>query len=106
MNIDRAREVLGVWAPMAVGLFIILTSINFYFTATLVGSPLVGDLEPWRFACSAGTFFVGGLLILSTYGRYTKAKEARREASAKPESPSPPTLPPHEESDGERSHDH
>jgi hypothetical protein len=106
MNIDRAREVLGVWAPMAVGLFIILTSINFYFTATLVSGPLVGDLEPWRFVCSAGTFFVGGLLILSTYGRYTKAKEARREASGKPVSPSPPTLPPDKESDGERPDEH
>jgi hypothetical protein len=104
MNIERVRSIFGVWAPMAVGLFIIATAINFYFTASLVGGIRVRDLEPWRLACSLGTFFIGGLLILSTYGRYTKAREARLEASLRPAS-SPPTPPPHEESDDERSGD-
>ena len=27
MNIERVRSILGVWAPMAIGLFIIVTSI-------------------------------------------------------------------------------
>lgn len=102
MNIDRVREVLGVWAPMAVGLFIIVTSINFYFTATLTGGIQIEDLEPWRLVCSAGAFFVGGLLILSTYGRYTKTKEAKREALATPPSIPPPVPSPHEDSGGER----
>jgi len=82
MKAERARAVLGVWAPMAIGLFIIATSINFYFTATLAGGFLVKDLESWRLVCSAGAFFVGGLLILSTYGRYAKTKEVRRMMTA------------------------
>src|SRR5436853_6824723 len=85
MNLERARSVLGVWAPMTIGLFIIVTSLSFYFTATLTGNVLTGDLEPWRLICSAGAFFVGGLLIFSTYGRYTKTKEWRRQGSPRSE---------------------
>ena len=81
MNTERVRSVLGVWAPMAIGLFIIVTSVNFYFTATLAGGIRTGDLGSWRLVCSAGAFSVGGLLILSTYGRYTKTKEWRRQGS-------------------------
>jgi hypothetical protein len=77
MKSDRARAVLGVWMPMVIGVWIIATSIVFYFTADLRGGFLQGSLESWRLACSAGVFFVGGLLILSTYGRYQKAREAR-----------------------------
>ena len=93
MNLERIRPILGVWAPMGIGLFIIVTSINFYFTATLTDTILVGNLESWRLVCSAGAFFVGALLILSTYGRYTKTKEARRLASRPPSIPSPPPQP-------------
>jgi len=39
----------------------------------------VGNLESWRLVCSAGAFFVGGLLLLSTFGRYRKTKAARLE---------------------------
>lgn len=100
MRTERVRSILGVWAPMAIGFFIIVTSINFYFTAKLEGGFLVGELESWRLVCSAGAFFVGGVLILSTYGRYTKTKEARREASA-----SRPSVPPEEPTPGEASED-
>src|SRR5256885_16245012 len=92
MNTERVRSVLGVWAPMAIGLFIIVTSVNFYFTATLAGGIRTGDLGSWRLVCSAGAFFVGGLLILSTYGRYTKTKEGRGEGS--PQASLPPTPAP------------
>jgi len=68
-----------VWAPMAIGLFIIVTSVNFYFTANLTNGLFLGNLESWRLVCSAGAFFVGSVLLLSTYGRYRKTKEARRE---------------------------
>jgi hypothetical protein len=95
MNVERIRSVLGVWTPMAIGVFIIITSISFYFTASLTGNALTGDLEPWRLVCSAGAFFVGGLLIFSTYGRYTKAKEWRRQGS--PTQPLPPQPLPHTE---------
>lgn len=99
MNIERARSVLGVWAPMAIGLFIIATSINFFFTASLGEGASGGNLESWRLVCSAGAFFVGGVLILSTYGRYTKTKEARREAADRPASISSPTPTPDDDPD-------
>jgi hypothetical protein len=115
MNVERVRSILGVWAPMAIGVFIIVTSISFYFTASLTGNVLTGDLEPWRLVCSAGAFFVGGLLIFSTYGRYTKTKEWRRQGSpdqaVRPrEAPHPETserdaVPDHGE-DSPRSGDH
>jgi len=84
MNIERVRSILGVWAPMAIGLFIIVTSINFYFTANLTNGFFVGNLESWRLVCSAGAFFIGGLLLLSTFGRYRKTKAARREQRTGP----------------------
>jgi len=90
MNAERIRTILGVWAPMGIGLFIIVTSVHFYFTAALTGGLLEKNLESWRLVCSAGAFFVGGVMILSTYGRYTKAREARRDRS----SGKPPAGPP------------
>jgi len=101
MNIERIRSILGVWAPMAIGLFIIVTSINFYRTALLGNTP-VGNLESWRLVCSAGAFFVGGVLMLSTYGRYQKTKAARREAAAS--SPAP-ALPPTPQQDRDQQND-
>ena len=103
MNIERIRSILGVWAPMAIGLFIIVTSINFYRTALLANTP-VGNLESWRLVCSAGAFFVGSVLMLSTYGRYRKTKEARREAAASSLVPALPPTPQqdrHQQSDGD-----
>ncbi|HKZ89279.1 MAG TPA: hypothetical protein VJ300_03370 [Thermoplasmata archaeon] len=82
---ERARAALGVWAPMALGVFIIGTAINFYVTANLGQGLLVGDLESWRLVCSAGAMFVGGLMILSTYGRYAKTKVAREEPPPDPD---------------------
>ncbi len=97
MNIERVRSILGVWAPMGIGLFIIVTSINFYFTAQLADTPLAGNLESWRLVCSAGAFFVGGVLMLSTYGRYRKTKEARREGTRPATSFPPPAVAPLDE---------
>jgi len=88
MTSERVRAVLGVWMPMVVGLGIMATSVNFYLTAPLIGGFLEPELEPWRLVCSAGAFFVGGVMILSTYGRYKKAKQAKMEAVV--EAPSPP----------------
>ena len=93
MKIERVRSILGVWAPMGIALFIIVTSINFYFTAQLAGGPFVGNYESWRLVCSAGAFFVGGVMILSTYGRYTKTKEARRAATPGAPSSNPAAAP-------------
>lgn len=99
MKIERVRSILGVWMPMAIGLLIILTSINFYFTASLVGNPFLGDFESWRLVCSAGAFFVGGVLLLSTYGRYKKTQDARRGTAP------PSVVPASTPTRNEQSHD-
>jgi len=79
MNVEQIRSILGLWAPMTIGLLIIVTSVNFYFTANLYRDRFGQDLESWRLVCSTGAFFVGGVMILSTYGRYKKSKAARAE---------------------------
>lgn len=87
MRSARVRAVLGVWMPMAIGLGIIVTAANFYVTADLTGSVWGTDLESWRLACSAGAFFLGGVMVLSTYGRYKKAKAARAPPESEPPKP-------------------
>lgn len=85
MNRERIRGILGVWMPLVIGLWIIATAVVFYFTANLSPSgPFGQDLESWRLVCSAGVFFLGGLMLLSTFGRYRKARAATLEAVAKP----------------------
>lgn len=76
MKSERIRAFLGVWMPMIIGLFVIVTAANFLVFANLAGGPVQPSLESWRLVCSAGAFFVGALLMLSTYGRYKKTKEA------------------------------
>src|SRR6266852_2879664 len=99
MKIERIRAVVGVWTPMAIGFPILVTSLNFYFNANLPG-----DVESWRLVCSAGAIFVGGVRLLSTYGRCAKAKEARREAAV-PRSSVPPATTPREPTDEGREND-
>jgi len=62
---------------MLVGLFILGTAVNFYLYADLSRTPFGPDVESWRALCSGGVFFLGAILILSTYGRYKKARAAR-----------------------------
>lgn len=92
MNRDRVRGILGVWMPMVIGLWIIVTAIVFYLTADLSPSgPFGQNLESWRLVCSAGVFFIGGLMLLSTFGRYQKARALARETS--PPKPAPEAAP-------------
>ncbi len=85
MNRDRVRSILGIWMPMVIGLWIIATSLIFYFTANLAPSgPFGQDLESWRLVCSAGVFLLGGLLLLSTFGRLQKARAAALETASAP----------------------
>lgn len=84
MTSERVRTILGVWMPMALGIAIIATAINFYITADLGGGIWVQDLESWRLVCAAGAAFIGAIGILSTYGRYKKTKAARRESPTRP----------------------
>jgi len=89
MNRERVRSILGVWMPMVIGLWIIVTAIVFYFTADLTASgPFGQDLESWRLVCSAGVFFLGGLMLLSTFGRFQKSRAAALETA--PTAPAPP----------------
>lgn len=82
MNRDHIRSALGLWVPLGLGLWIIATAIVFYLTADLSPSgPFGQDLESWRFVCSGGVILLGGLMILSTYGRYRRAKQATSEPS-------------------------
>jgi len=86
MNRERIRGILGVWMPMVIGLWIIATAVIFYFTADLTPSgPFGQDLESWRLVCSAGVFFLGGIMLLSTYGRYQKARAVALDAATKPQ---------------------
>ncbi len=85
MNRERVRSILGVWMPMVIGLWIIATAVIFYFTADLTtAGPFGQDLESWRLVCSAGVFFLGGLLLMSTFGRFQKARAAALETGAAP----------------------
>src|SRR5439155_11523065 len=93
---ERFHSVLGVWTPILLGLFVITTSINFYVTAGL--GPALGS---GRAIYSAGEFFVSGLLILTTYGRYKKVKEARVQPAPPVSLPPASTPAPHDE----RHHD-
>ncbi|HKZ99718.1 MAG TPA: hypothetical protein VJ326_09045 [Thermoplasmata archaeon] len=88
MTSERLRAILGVWMPMAIGVGIIATSLNFYLTANLAGGILIEDLESWRLVCTAGASFLGGVMILSTYGRLKKTRAAR--APAPSEAPKGP----------------
>ncbi|HYM40261.1 MAG TPA: hypothetical protein VEY12_09005 [Thermoplasmata archaeon] len=91
MNRDRIRSLLGIWMPMVLGLWIIATALIFYFTANLTPSgPFGQDLESWRLVCSAGVFFLGGLLLLSTLGRYQKARAMALETAAQGAAPAGP----------------
>ncbi len=91
MNRERVRSILGVWMPMVIGLWIIVTAIVFYFTADLTASgPFGQDLESWRLVCSAGVFFLGGLMLLSTFGRFQKSRAAALETAPTTRAPPAP----------------
>ncbi len=96
MNRERVRSILGVWMPMVIGLWIIATAVIFYVTANLTASgPFGQDLESWRLVCSAGVFLLGSLLLMSTFGRFQKARAVALEAAAKPQG-GEPSAPPDE----------
>ena len=91
MNRDRIRSILGVWMPMIIGLWIIVTATVFYFTADLTSTgPFGQDLESWRLVCSAGVFLVGGLMLLSTFVRFRKARVKAIEAATSAPASTPP----------------
>ncbi len=95
MKRDRVRSILGVWMPMVIGLWIIATAVIFYFTANLTPTgPFGRDLESWRLVCTSGVFFLGGLMLLSTFGRYQKARAASQEEARSRPAPEEPAAQP------------
>lgn len=93
MNRERVRSIVGVWMPMVLGLWIIATAVIFYVTANLTASgPFGQDLESWRLVCSAGVVFIGLLLLMSTFGRFQKARAVALEAATKPATPEAPAA--------------
>ena len=75
---ERIRAVIGLWTPMVLGLVLIGLAVNFLISPPSVRDPLF-RLEPFAaVACGGGVILVGGLLILSTYGRWRKLQASRR----------------------------
>ncbi|MBI4415539.1 MAG: hypothetical protein HY557_00975 [Euryarchaeota archaeon] len=75
----RVREVLGVWAPMLVGILLIAFAVNFLLRAPAGSGDPYFPLDPAAAAvCGGGVVAIGGILILSTYGRWRKVRAARR----------------------------
>ena len=78
---------------MVIGLWIIVTAVVFYFTADLSATGVFGqNLESWRLVCSAGVFFLGGLMLLSTFGRFQKAGAAASETAVPTPAPAAPAT--------------
>ena len=76
---ERVREALGVWAPMLVGILLLVVGVNFLLTAREGGGDSTFQLEPVGSAlCGGLVLVVGGLLVLSTYGRWRKVRAARQ----------------------------
>lgn len=75
---ERVREVLGVWAPMVVGLLLIAMAVNFLLTARVPGIDPNFRLDPVPTgACGLAVIGVGAVLTLSTYGRWRKVRATR-----------------------------
>ena len=75
---ERVRTFLGIWAPLILGFVLLAMSVNFLLTPrpsivdpTFPLDPVVSTV------CGGLLAIVGLLLVLSTYGRWRKARAAR-----------------------------
>ena len=81
---ERLREALGVWAPMLVGVLLLVVAVNFLLTARAPGMDPTFRLDPVAATlCGSLVIGVGGLLVLSTYGRWRKVRATRRDPKEK-----------------------
>jgi hypothetical protein len=65
---------------MLLGLLLIVVALNFLVTSQASVRDPAFPLDPVAsVACGAGVIAVGGVLILSTYGRRRKVRAARRQ---------------------------
>ena len=76
---ESVREFLGVYAPLIVGVLLVVVAVNFLL------APRAPAANPWFVldplaadACGGIVILVGGLLVLSTLGRWRKVRRARR----------------------------
>jgi len=75
---ERVREFLGVWAPMLLGLLLIAFAGNFLLTPRGPGGNPLFALDPISASlCGGAVVVVGGILVLSTYGRWRKSRAVR-----------------------------
>ncbi len=81
---DRVREFLGVWAPMILGLVILVSAVGFILSPTPASTSPYFVVDPLAYdVCGLLLVLLGGILVLSTFGRWRKARAAR----APPEPP-------------------
>lgn len=72
---ERVREFLGVWAPMLLGLLIIALAVSFLLSPPPPNPNPVFTVDPLASAaCGLVLIFVGAVLMVSTYGRWRKAR--------------------------------
>ena len=72
------REFLGVWAPMILGLVIIGSAVGFILSPTPPSTSPYFIVDPLAYdVCGLLLAFIGGILVLSTFGRWRKARAAR-----------------------------
>jgi hypothetical protein len=61
---------------MVVGLLLIALAVNFLLTVRGTSDPVFRIDPVGAAACGLAVIFVGGLLLLSTYGRFRKVRRA------------------------------
>ncbi len=75
---EQIRAFLGVWAPMILGLVLIALAVNFLVIGGGTSRNPLFPIDPLGAAfCSGAVIVVGGILILSTLGRWRKVRIAR-----------------------------
>jgi len=77
---ERLREFFGVYAPLIVGLGLIILAVNFLLTPASVAANPWFAVDPLAAAaCSGMVIVVGFVLVCSTLGRWRKVRAARRQ---------------------------
>jgi len=75
---ERVREFLGVWAPMILGLVIVGSAVSFVLSPTPQTTSPYFVVDPVAYdVCGLLLILLGGILVLSTFGRWRKARAAR-----------------------------
>ena len=75
---ERIRAFLGVWAPLILGVLLIAFAVNFLLAPRSPSGNPNFVLDPAAAAvCGGLVILVGGVLILSTVGRWRKARLSR-----------------------------